>query len=242
MVLSKMGKQPRLEFNKMSRREFLRGSLRVLAGFAFGLLAFSNGCNSTSKPTFKTPPVLPESEGAAPQIGSNETATAEAITTTTDQTKFTDLVPSSSVEAPIIVADNQSSVSLNNYRLRVDGLVSNPLAIDYQSLMAYPSTAANVTLSCPGVFDLHSEWTGVPVSTILEQAGCSAEATQLTFYSLAGYNMQFSLQDIESRGIFLAYKVDGQILPPETGFPLRLVVPDSIGSYWVKWVDHIKVA
>jgi DMSO/TMAO reductase YedYZ molybdopterin-dependent catalytic subunit len=54
--------------------------------------------------------------------------------------------------------------------------------------------------------------------------------------------MQFSLQDIERRGIFLAYKVDGQMLPPETGFPLRLVVPDSIGSYWVKWVEHIGVS
>ena len=226
----------------MSRREFLKSGFRAMAGFALGLLAFSGGCSTTSKTALKTPPVLPEPEGAAPQIDTNETATAEAMTTATNQSKLTNLAPSSSNEVPIIVEDGQSSVSLNNYRLTVDGLVSNPIMIDYQSFMAYPTTTARVTLSCPGVFDQYSQWTGVPVSAILTQAGCSIEATQLTFYSLAGYSMQFSLQDVESRGIFLAYKVDGQALPPESGFPLRLVVPDSIGSYWVKWVDHIKVA
>jgi len=241
MVLSKMRKQPRLEFNKMSRREFLRNSFRALAGLALGLLAISNGCKSMAKPAFKTPPVLPDSEGATPQIGTNDTTTDDAMTTTTTQSQFTNPVPSSSNEVPIIVEDHQTSVNLNDYRLTVDGLVSNPLIIDYQSFIAYPSTSGNATLSCPGYPDQYREWTGVPVSTILKQAGCSLEAAQLTFYSLAGYAMQFPLKDVESRGIFLAYKVDGQILPPETGFPLRLVVPDSVGSYWVKWVDRIRV-
>ena len=42
-------------------------------------------------------------------------------------------------------------------------------------------------------------------------------------------------------GIFLAYSVNGQILPLEHGYPIRLVAKDSLGFDWVKWVEIIEV-
>lgn len=241
--MTERAKHNRLELNGVSRRKFLKSILRLFGGAVLGSLAFLSACRSTEKPISKTQPVLPETEGALPQLATSEIAPAEATPTTANQSQSANNPASPSPnEMPIVVQDNQSSISLNNYRLTVDGIVSNPLALSYQSIMAYPAITEDATLSCPGYPDQDRAWTGVPVSAILRSAGCGEQAREVTFTSLAGYSMRFSLQDIEGRGLFLAYKVDGQALPPENGFPLRLVVPDSIGGFWVKWVQSIKVA
>ncbi|GAJ00205.1 unnamed protein product, partial [marine sediment metagenome] len=50
------------------------------------------------------------------------------------------------------------------------------------------------------------------------------------------------LEDIMGNdSIFLAHTVDGQTLPAEHGYPLRLVAKGKYGSYWVKWVESIEV-
>jgi sulfoxide reductase catalytic subunit YedY len=49
------------------------------------------------------------------------------------------------------------------------------------------------------------------------------------------------LEDVQKDGVFLAYKVDGQVLPLEHGYPLRLVAEGQYGSNWVKWLTHIEV-
>jgi DMSO/TMAO reductase YedYZ molybdopterin-dependent catalytic subunit len=51
---------------------------------------------------------------------------------------------------------------------------------------------------------------------------------------------RFPLKDIFSEKVFLAYQVNGADLPQRNGYPLRLVVEDSYGDAWIKYVDTIK--
>jgi DMSO/TMAO reductase YedYZ molybdopterin-dependent catalytic subunit len=134
-------------------------------------------------------------------------------------------------------------VDIEQYRLVIDGLVETPLSLTYEEVLDYPSVTEVVLLICPGFFADNAEWTGVPVTDLLEEAGIKPEANTVVFQDIAGgYRKQLPLEDVMGNdSIFLAYAVDGQTLPAEHGYPLRLVAKDKYGSYWVKWVEVIEV-
>jgi sulfane dehydrogenase subunit SoxC len=130
---------------------------------------------------------------------------------------------------------------LADYRLKVDGLVETPLAIAYKDVLKYPTVTQLVLLICPGFFADNAEWTGVPVMTLLNEAGIKPEATGVTIYGIDGYFTSLSLDIMRRDGVFLAHTVNGLVLPYEHGYPLRLVVKGNYGRDWVKWVDRIEV-
>ena len=134
-----------------------------------------------------------------------------------------------------------SDVDISTYRLAVNGLVDNPLSLTYDEIKALPSVSEVVLLICPGVFTDNAEWTGVPVTTLLQKAGAQEKASEIVFYDGDQYQKSFSLKDIARDGVFLAYNIDGQPLPREHGFPLRLVIKGEYGNLWVKWIDHIEI-
>ncbi len=140
------------------------------------------------------------------------------------------------------ITGNAPEVNIADYRLNVDGLVENPLTLTYDTITAYPSITKVVLLICPLVFVDNAEWTGIPVSTLLAEAVVKSGAAEVTFESFDGYKYSLPIEDVQKDGIFLAYKVDGQVLPPEHGYPLRLVIPGEYGGNWVKWVTHIEVS
>ncbi len=132
-------------------------------------------------------------------------------------------------------------VDITAYRLTVDGLVEKPLSLTYEDILAYPSVTVAAWLVCPDFFADYAKWTGVPVSNILAAAGIKAGASNVTFYAVDGYQIVRPLPDALKEGVFLAYNVNGQVLPAEHGYPLRLVLKDEAGGGWIKWVERIKV-
>jgi DMSO/TMAO reductase YedYZ molybdopterin-dependent catalytic subunit len=94
----------------------------------------------------------------------------------------------------------------------------------------------------------NAEWTGTPLPPILEDAGLRPEAVELVFtgadHGIQGeieqdYRWGFSLADIVKDEVLLAYELNGQPLPPQHGFPIRLLVPDWYGMCSVKWLTRI---
>jgi sulfane dehydrogenase subunit SoxC len=134
-----------------------------------------------------------------------------------------------------------SNIDITAYRLNVDGLVQTPLSLTYESLTQYPTITEDVLLVCPGVFEDERVWTGVPVTTLLAEAGIKPEASQVTFHGSDGYTSTLSLGDINQDGVFLAYKVNGQTLPKADGYPVRLVVKGKAGAFWVRCLIRIEV-
>ena len=93
----------------------------------------------------------------------------------------------------------------------------------------------------------NAEWTGTPLPPILEEAGLRPDALELVFtgadHGIQGeveqdYQWGFSLADIVKDDVLLAYELNGQPLPPQHGYPIRLLVPDWYGMQSVAPPDH----
>jgi len=131
-------------------------------------------------------------------------------------------------------------INVEKYRLVVDGAVENPLSLSYEDILAYPEKTDVVLLVCPSVFVDNAQWSGVPVSLILEKAKPKPGAKEVRFYA-GSYRSVLTLEEAQRGGTYLAHHVNGQVLPEEHGFPLRLVAEGKYGSRWVKWLDRIEV-
>jgi DMSO/TMAO reductase YedYZ molybdopterin-dependent catalytic subunit len=115
------------------------------------------------------------------------------------------------------------------------------LSLSYTDLLKMEMVKKKVILICPGFFVDYVEWEGVPLSEILKKAEIEAGYKKITFHSLDGYSSSFDRKEAENNLLFLAMKVNGEILPKEHGFPVRLVAEDILGGQWVKWVSTIEV-
>jgi hypothetical protein len=133
-----------------------------------------------------------------------------------------------------------AEIDIEKYRLVVDGAVENPLSLSYEDILAYPEKTDVVLLVCPSVFVDNAQWSGVPVSLILEEAKPKPGAKEVRFHA-GNYRSVLTLEEAQREGTYLAHHVNGQGLPEEHGFPLRLVAEGEYGSRWVKWLDRIEV-
>ena len=133
-------------------------------------------------------------------------------------------------------------ISLADWRLNVDGAVDQPLRLTYTNLIARPAIERNVLLICPGFFAYLGHWRGVSAAGLLAEAKVRPEVTQVEFSGPKGWggiNQRFSIDEVDSDRVFLAYQVNGTPLPQKHGFPLRLVAEGHYGTRWVKYVDKI---
>jgi len=95
-----------------------------------------------------------------------------------------------------------------------------------------------------------AEWTGTSLASLLDEAGPLPEAVDVVFPGLdrgvqggieQWYERSLSLEDASRPEVLLAYAVNGVPLPPQHGYPLRLVVPGWYGMTHVKWLRSITV-
>ena len=135
-----------------------------------------------------------------------------------------------------------------DWRLIVDGAVEWPLSLSLEELMQYPETTQMATLECyfpvgPALLVGNADWTGVPLQTIIQQANPLIEAASVTFHAIDGYSMgPYYLDELLQRGdILLAYGMNGQSLPPEQGYPLKLVLPGVAGYQNARWLERIEI-
>jgi hypothetical protein len=137
------------------------------------------------------------------------------------------------------------AINAGRWRLRVGGLVEQPLALTIEQLRSFEPVHQFVTLSCtsnPIGGDLISttRWTGVSLQRLLPQLRLGPAASHLKIGSADGFTEVVSLETIIADGrVMLAYAWDGVPLPIEHGYPLRLFVPDLYGMKQPKWIQTI---
>lgn len=139
------------------------------------------------------------------------------------------------------------TVDAHNWSLQVVGLVDQPLKLSYEDIMAMPSQEFVRTLECisnevGGDLISNGTWTGVRMSDVLAKARVQGGAKVLNFTSVDGYTENMSLQKAMDPTTFLAYKLDGQPLPPKHGYPLRVLGAGTYGMKNPKWLTKIEVA
>jgi sulfoxide reductase catalytic subunit YedY len=154
-------------------------------------------------------------------------------------TRNLDLTP---VEAFETMGLHNHHVNLNKWKLEIGGHVRRSLKLTYSEILEMPSIEKNVLLICPGVFAYHAHWKGISVAKLLEMAQMISGVSHVFFSGPDGTDEKterFPIEDILSDKVFLAYIVNGRVLPKKHGFPLRVVATDYYGGDWVKYVYRI---
>jgi len=143
-----------------------------------------------------------------------------------------------------VMGETTLAVDLEEWRLEIDGEVQNPMQLSYQELISRPVIERNALLVCSGFFAYNGLWKGFSVVDLLNEAGVKSGATTIYFHGSEGFrkkNRRFSLEEVMSGTIFIAYEVNGQRLPQRHGFPMRLVAEDHRGRRWIKYLNRIEV-
>src|SRR5438128_522927 len=159
------------------------------------------------------------------------------------------------------------SVDVARYELVIGGHVTKPLRLTLDDVKARPATTIAVTLECAGNGRAllqprpmsqpwlseavgTAEWTGTPLASILEEAGVRAGAADVVFTGLdrgvqggvvQHYERSLPLADASRGEVLLVYAINGWPLPPQHGFPLRVIAPGWYGMTHVKWLRSITV-
>ncbi|HQR11355.1 MAG TPA: sulfite dehydrogenase [Casimicrobiaceae bacterium] len=153
------------------------------------------------------------------------------------------------------------NIDPEQHRLMIHGLVANPRIYSMNDLMRFPAVSRIHFIECgantgmewanvavPTVQYSHgmlscSEWTGVPLSTLLGEAGVDARRARFVLAEGAdgaGLTRTIPL-DLALEDALVCYGQNGELLRPEQGFPLRLLVPGVQGVSSVKWLRRIEV-
>lgn len=133
------------------------------------------------------------------------------------------------------------------WSLTIDGMVRRPLTITYADLLAMEMVERDVTLMCvsnPVGGDLigTARWLGTPLMPLLERAGIEGGADQLLSTSIDGWTCSTPLDGLGEREPLLVVGMNGEPLPIQHGFPVRMVIPGLYGFISAtKWVTSIQV-
>ena len=139
-------------------------------------------------------------------------------------------------------------VDSRTWRLRIHGMVEQELSYSFDDLLAMPLVERDITLTCVsnevgGDLVGNARWLGVPVRMLLEQAGVGSDADQVVSRSVDGITIGTPVQALmDGRDALLAVGMNGEPLPVEHGFPVRMVVPGLYGYVSAcKWIAEMEV-
>jgi sulfoxide reductase catalytic subunit YedY len=211
-----------------TRRQFINLILGILSGMGLVFSPIGNGIRVVFAKAKKM--ILPKGTRMKSLVGKHPASL---------DTRNLDLTP---VQAFGTMGLSDYDVDLKKWRIEIVGAVQHSLRLTYDQIVEMPSIEKNVLLICPGVFAYHARWRGISVARLLEKAGMDSDVTDVR---LSGPNrgyekaVRFPIEDIFADKVFLAYGVNGSVLPKKHGFPLRVVAEGYYGGDWVKYVYKI---
>ena len=156
-------------------------------------------------------------------------------------------------------------IDAGQWRLTVGGEVASALTFTLEDLRRLPSAEIVSVLECagngrsfyepsvPGLQWGHgavgnARWRGVRLADVLKRAGLKPSAKHVLFNgadvpigTMPDFERSIPVAKALHPGTLLAYEMNGEALPVEHGFPLRVVVPGWAGDAWIKWVTSISV-
>lgn len=146
------------------------------------------------------------------------------------------------------------------HKLVIHGMVKQPLVFTMDDLMRYPSVSKFHFMECSGngltdwtqarsktVQQTHgllscTQWTGVPLSWLMDEAGVQPGGKWVAFEGAdgSGHTRSIPIEKVMD-DVLLVYAMGGEALRPEGGYPLRAFIPGWEGNVSVKWLRRIKV-
>jgi DMSO/TMAO reductase YedYZ molybdopterin-dependent catalytic subunit len=128
------------------------------------------------------------------------------------------------------------------WRLAVDGMVARPASLSVAELKSYPSRSQITHIACEEGWSYIAEWTGVPLSHVLNTAGISPKAKYVVYFSIErDWWDSVDMDDAMHPQTLVTYGMNGSDLPAGHGAPLRLRVPRQLAYKSVKFINHLTV-
>lgn len=252
---------------KFSRRKFMRSAGLLGLGGIVGskvsfaadngdgtfTLPFVNGERQMAQYPQKRPLILLTSRGI--QLETPLSVFDEGIITPNDAAfvRYHNKMPPLQVNVP-------------DHRINVTGLVNSSLSLSVNDLKTqFKSVDITAALVCTGNHRgfssprvpggqwghgamYNARWTGVSLKEVLDKAGVSSNAVQVTFNGLdqsvgspPDFIKALDVSHAMDGEVMIAYAMNGVDIPMLNGFPVRLVVPGYTGTYWVKHLSEINV-
>lgn len=220
---------------KLTRRRFLY----LAGGMAAALVA---GCDRSGLTPPPTPP-LPPTSTPQPTVPVPSAPTASAGVLTPDESAAG--IPITSNELFYVHSYGSTpQVNVEAWRLVIDGLVERPLSLSYDDIGGLPSVVEMRTVEClgnpaGGPLIGNAVWEGARLGGLLERAGVRSGASYARLEAADGYYTDVPLERIAHPDTLLAYKMNSDPLPPEHGYPLRLLLPGLYGQKMPKWITRV---
>jgi DMSO/TMAO reductase YedYZ molybdopterin-dependent catalytic subunit len=138
-------------------------------------------------------------------------------------------------------------VAAESWRLRVHGMVDRPVTLTFDELLRRPLVERDITLTCVsnqvgGPYAGNARWLGARLADLLHEAGLRPGADQLVSRSTDGMTLGTPTAAVlDGRDALLAVGMNGEPLPVEHGFPVRMVVPGLYGYVSAcKWIVDLE--
>jgi DMSO/TMAO reductase YedYZ molybdopterin-dependent catalytic subunit len=158
------------------------------------------------------------------------------------------------------------AVDVSRWRLKIAGRVAKPLELTLEEIKERPRRTIAVTMECAGngralfaprrisqpwLLEAigNAEWTGTPLRGILQETVVGSDAAEIVFTGLdqgvegdqvQHYQRSLTVDEATRDEVLLVYEMNGEPLPPQHGYPLRLLKPGWYGMASVKWLDRIE--
>ncbi|XEC93667.1 sulfite oxidase-like oxidoreductase [Paenibacillus tarimensis] len=130
---------------------------------------------------------------------------------------------------------------MSKWDLRILGLVEEGVTIPYSEFMKLPMKKFQNDIHCVTTWSkLDNEWEGVAVSTIMERVKLKPEAKFVMLHAEHGWTTNLPIEDFLRETSFLGIKHNGELLSPEHGYPVRMVVPHLYFWKSAKWLRGIE--
>jgi DMSO/TMAO reductase YedYZ molybdopterin-dependent catalytic subunit len=134
-------------------------------------------------------------------------------------------------------------VEVEDYTLRVEGLVENVLELSYDDVVGvFDNYQKVVTLHCVEGWSVTILWEGFLLEDLLNEAKVDQRASVVIFHAYDGYSTSLPLDYLIDKKIIVAHKMNNLTLPPERGFPFQLVSESKYGYKWIKWITKIELS
>jgi DMSO/TMAO reductase YedYZ molybdopterin-dependent catalytic subunit len=128
------------------------------------------------------------------------------------------------------------------WKIAVDGMVARPASFSLAELRSYPSRSQITHLACEEGWSFIAEWTGVPLSHVLNVVGILPQARYVVYFSMEpGWWESIDMDDALHPQTLVTYGMNGGELPGGHGGPVRLRVPRQLGYKSLKYVSRLTV-
>ena len=233
---------PEFADSSVSRRGFLvMAGVTAAASVVAGVAARAMNAGTTAVNAVREALRLPAPAVAAPPIPVAAELDIEGIAPlVSSNTDFYRI--DTALQVPVINADD--------WTLRITGMVENEIEVTFAELLALPLVETYVTLMCVsnevgGYLTGNAKWLGYPIRELLARAKPTRGADVVLSTSQDGFTATTPLEVLQDTGrnSLLAVGMNGEALPLEHGYPVRMVVPGLYGYVSAtKWVVELKVS